>query len=179
MKTQQRKVNGCERTMKQFGVIRHEGVRKSLSILCSQYHKPLSTRTLLAEVSGMSQRGIHQAFVTHLGRPPGQVLRHIRINRARELLARFDYKIKVVAAMCGYKHLNSFEVAFKNITGLAPRQFHRRYAKARQNQNGVAFPVRRINGVPTRAEAEGGGRPFFKQGNLRRRAEVPVHSLRR
>jgi LacI family transcriptional regulator len=71
----------------------------------------------------MSRRGLHQAFVEHVGRAPGAELHRVRIERAKRLLARADDKLEAVAAMCGYRHANSFWLAFKQATGLSPRQF--------------------------------------------------------
>lgn len=115
------------------GKIAHKGVRKSVGFLRACYHKPLSVLAL-SKVSGMSRRGIHQAFMKHLGVPPGEVLRQMRIQRAKELLTRFDYKMKVVAARAGYRSLNTFGVAFKNATGLSPKQFQGQW---RSDRNGT------------------------------------------
>jgi transcriptional regulator GlxA family with amidase domain len=73
----------------------------------------------------MSVRSFHQAFVDHLGRPPGRELQRIRIERAKKLLTASDEKMDAIAEMCGYQSGNSFWVAFKQATGMSPKQYQR------------------------------------------------------
>jgi AraC-like DNA-binding protein len=47
----------------------------------------------------------------------------VRIDRAKKLLAESHYKLEVLARMCGYQSANSFCVAFKQTTGVSPKQF--------------------------------------------------------
>jgi LacI family transcriptional regulator len=71
----------------------------------------------------MSVRSFHQAFVNHLGRSPGNELHRIRIERAKRLLVDSGEKMDVIAEMCGYQNGNSFWVAFKQSTGMSPKQY--------------------------------------------------------
>jgi LacI family transcriptional regulator len=71
----------------------------------------------------MSRRGLHKAFLQQIGRTPGQELQRIRIDRAKQLLAETDNKVEVVASMCGYQSANSLSIAFKQATGLSPKQY--------------------------------------------------------
>jgi AraC-like DNA-binding protein len=111
----------------------------------------------------MSRRGIHQAFMKHLGVPPGEVLRQMRIQRAKELLTRFDYKMKVVAARAGYRSLNTFGVAFKNATGLSPKQFQGQWRSGldstRRNTGALSTGVR--DGLSTNLPER-----FYQHGQL-------------
>jgi transcriptional regulator GlxA family with amidase domain len=77
----------------------------------------------LVSVAAMSRRGLHKAFLEHLGRTPGQELHRVRINLAKRLLAESTHKMEVVAGMCGYQSANSFCVAFKQSTGMSPKQY--------------------------------------------------------
>ena len=49
------------------------------------------------------------------------------IERARKLLTQANLKLEVIAEMSGYQSANSFWVAFKQATGLSPKQFHKRF----------------------------------------------------
>ena len=71
----------------------------------------------------MSRRGMHKAFLEHLGRTPGQELQRIRIERAKKLLADTTQKIETIADDCGYQSINSFCVAFKRATGMSAKKF--------------------------------------------------------
>ncbi|MDE3097889.1 MAG: XylR family transcriptional regulator [Verrucomicrobiota bacterium] len=102
--------------------IAHKGVANSLRFIWGHAHQPISVKDLV-EVAAMSRRGLHKAFLENVGRTPGQELQRVRIERAKRLLAESDHKIEVLATLCGYQSANSFCVAFKQATGLSPKQF--------------------------------------------------------
>lgn len=102
--------------------VNHKGVANSLRFIWEHAHEPISVKDLVG-VAAMSRRGLHKAFLEAVGRTPGQELQRIRIERAKRLLTEADHKIEVVASMCGYQSANSFCVAFKQATGMSPKQF--------------------------------------------------------
>ena len=112
--------------------IRHSGVARSLRYLWENGYKPICIKDLVS-VSGMSRRGMHKAFVEHLGRTPGQELQRVRIDRAQKLLTQTTQKIETVAHDSGYQSINSFCVAFKRATGMSANQFRERMSR----QNGA------------------------------------------
>jgi len=105
-------------------MISHPGVAKSLRFIWEHCDQPISVDEL-AGVAGMSLRSFYQAFTDHVGRPPGEELHRIRIERAKKLLAELDEKIDVIAQQCGYQSGNSFWVAFKQATGISPKQYQK------------------------------------------------------
>ena len=104
--------------------INHPGVAKSLRFMWDHCNEPIGVNDL-AKVASMSARNFHQAFVENVGRPPGQELQRIRIDRTKKLLADSDQKVEVVAEMCGYENANSFWVSFKRSTGISPKAFQK------------------------------------------------------
>ena len=102
--------------------VEHPGVARSLRFIWEHSHEAISVKNLVG-VAAMSRRGLHKAFLEHLGRTPGQELHRIRIERAKRLLTESDHKIETLAGMCGYQSANSFCVAFKQTTGVSPKQF--------------------------------------------------------
>jgi len=102
--------------------VNHKGVANSLRFIWEHAHEPISVKDLVG-VAAMSRRGLHKAFLEAVGRTPGQELQRIRIERAKRLLTEADHKVEVVATMCGYQSANSFCVAFKQATGMSPKQF--------------------------------------------------------
>lgn len=111
--------------------IRHQGVARSLRYLWEHGHEPICIKDIVA-VSGMSRRGMHKAFVEHLGRTPGHELQRVRIDRAQKMLAQTTQKIETVAHDSGYQSINSFCVAFKRATGMPAKIFRERMS--RQNR---------------------------------------------
>ena len=102
--------------------VRHKGVANSLRFIWEHCHQPISVKDLVG-VAAMSRRGLHKAFLENLGRTPGQELQRVRIERAKRSLAESTHKIEVLASMCGYQSANSFCVAFKQATGMSPKQY--------------------------------------------------------
>ena len=102
--------------------VNHKGVARSVRFICEHCHEPISVKDLVS-VAAMSRRGLHKAFLDHIGRTPGQELHRARIDRAKYLLAKTDHKIEVLAGMCGYQSANSFCVAFKQTTGSSPKKY--------------------------------------------------------
>lgn len=100
----------------------HKGVARCLRFIWEHSHEHISVKDLTG-VAAMSRRGLHKAFIEHIGRTPGQEIHRVRIDRARKLLVESDHKMEVLAGMCGYQSANSFCVAFKQSTGMSPKQF--------------------------------------------------------
>jgi LacI family transcriptional regulator len=102
--------------------IKHKGVANSLRFIWEHADQPISVKDLVG-VAAMSRRGLHKAFLENVGRTPGQELQRVRIERAKRLLAESNHKLEVLASLCGYQSANSFCVAFKQATGMSPKQF--------------------------------------------------------
>ena len=105
--------------------IKHPGVARCLRYIWEHSHEPITIKNLVG-VSGMSRRGMHKAFLEHLGRTPGQELQRVRIDRAKKLLVESSQKIETIAHMCGYQSINSFCVAFKRVTGTSAKRYRDR-----------------------------------------------------
>lgn len=102
--------------------VNHKGVANSLRFIWEHADQPISVKDLVG-VAAMSRRGLHKAFLENVGRTPGQELQRVRIERAKRLLSESNHKLEVLATMCGYQSANSFCVAFKQATGLSPKQY--------------------------------------------------------
>jgi len=105
--------------------IGHEGVAKSLRFLLEHSFEAIGVDDL-ARAAGMSRRALHQAFIEHLGRPPGAELHRIRIELAKKLVADPGQRLDGIAGRCGYQSENGFWVSFKQATGVSPRQYRDR-----------------------------------------------------
>jgi LacI family transcriptional regulator len=122
--------------------IAHKGVARSLRHIWEHSHEPICVKDLVG-VAAMSRRGLHMAFLEHLGRTPGQELQRVRIDRAKQLLISSNHKIETIAGMCGYQSANSFCIAFKRVTGMSAKTFRKKtpgfglaYEMARKNKPG-------------------------------------------
>jgi LacI family transcriptional regulator len=102
--------------------VNHRGVANSLRFIWEHCHEMIGVEDLVG-VAAMSRRGLHKAFMEHLGRTPGQELQRVRIERAKRLLRESSFKLEVLSHMCGYQSANSFCIAFKQATGMSPKQY--------------------------------------------------------
>jgi len=110
--------------------IAHPGIARSLRYMWEHCHEPIGVDDL-AKSAMMSRRSFHQAFVEQLGRPPGAELQHVRIDLAKRLLQESDDKMETIAEKTGYQSSNSLWVAFRQATGMTPKQFQLRSRKLR------------------------------------------------
>jgi LacI family transcriptional regulator len=108
--------------------VKHPGVARSLRFMWEHYHEPIGV-TELAKAASMSVRNFYQASVNHLGRSPGSELFRMRIDHAKQLLLESGDKIETIAELSGYNNSNSFEIAFKRSTGMAPKEYRNRNKK--------------------------------------------------
>lgn len=106
--------------------INHPALARSLRYLWANYRKPIGVDDL-ARVAAMSRSGLHRAFIEKLGRPPGVELHRVRIENAKKLLSQANLKLDEIAEMSGYQSANSFWVAFRQTTGISPRQYQKQF----------------------------------------------------
>ena len=83
------------------------------------------TLTELAELCSMSVRQLTRGFRTSRGCPIGEYVMKSRIERAKRLLSA-DKSLKSIAYAVGFASTSSFSYAFRQATGLTPRQFRQR-----------------------------------------------------
>jgi LacI family transcriptional regulator len=102
----------------------HEGVVRALHHIADHFAGPLGVKELAA-IAHMSERGLRQAFVKHVGCTPGDRLRTVRIDSAKRLLAGSSEKIEAIAHRCGYPNLNSFFAAFRRSENMTPAEYRR------------------------------------------------------
>jgi LacI family transcriptional regulator len=106
--------------------VNHPGVARSLRFLWENFHRPIGVEDLV-KVAAMSRSALHQAFIEYIGRPPGRELHRIRIENAKRMLAQSGMKLEMLAEKCGYQNANTFWVAFKQTTGITPKQYQVRF----------------------------------------------------
>jgi LacI family transcriptional regulator len=109
--------------------IAHPGVARSMRFMWEHCHEPIGVNDL-AKAAAMSVRNFYKAFIDNVGRPPGNELHRLRIERAKKLLLDSDVKMDTIAELSGYESTNSFWVAFKRATGMSPKQYQKQLGKA-------------------------------------------------
>ncbi|HLP75699.1 MAG TPA: substrate-binding domain-containing protein, partial [Candidatus Paceibacterota bacterium] len=106
--------------------INHPGLARCLRFLWENCHNPIGLDDL-AKTAAMSRSGLHRAFLAHIGRPPGCELQRVRIENAKKLLAHSRMKLDEIAEKSGYQSANSFWVAFRQATGMSPKEYQKQF----------------------------------------------------
>ena len=81
----------------------------------------------------VSRRTLDKKFIAALGHPPAEEIRMTRIRRARHLLANTTEQIVWVAMRSGFRSVSGFDRAFREQTGLTPRQYRKRFGTTRRS----------------------------------------------
>jgi AraC-like DNA-binding protein len=68
-------------------------------------------------------RSVEKAFREHYIRPPIEELRHVRLVKAKTMLAEVNDKIITIARLTGYQTPHNLCRAFKQQVGLTPKQY--------------------------------------------------------
>lgn len=79
----------------------------------------------LARVAGLSPWHFARAFRRRLGMPPHRYLVHLRLERARDLLARSSLSVTEIAAVTGYSSQH-FARRFRRHVGCTPTAYRHR-----------------------------------------------------
>ena len=91
-------------------------------------HQPLEVRDLASEAA-MSERTFLRRFTEASGQSPKTWLQQERLGRARELLESTDQHTEQIAQHCGYRSVESFRVAFRNVVGVPPSVYRERFGR--------------------------------------------------
>ncbi|MFP7296348.1 AraC family transcriptional regulator [Neobacillus niacini] len=97
-------------------------IEETIEYIGHHYHKNI-TLTDLAKLAGLSKSHYSRLFKKNTGYSPIEYLTHLRIDRAKELLAHSDIKVKEVSQNVGYEDELYFSRIFKKLVGVSPTQF--------------------------------------------------------
>lgn len=97
-------------------------VAKALRYIWQQLHRSLPIEEIADHV-GVSLSTLARLFRKHLRRTIGDEIAHSRLERAKELLANGNLRIRDISKACGYSTPNYFNNVFLRATGLTPRKF--------------------------------------------------------
>lgn len=82
----------------------------------------------VAKKLGISEDHLRHRFTDRYGIGPGQWLLAVRIDRARDLLARSSLPLGDVAESSGFRSIYHLSAAFRRATGTSPMRWRRRHA---------------------------------------------------
>ena len=97
----------------------------------------------------------HRMFARAFGETPHDFVRRLRIDRAKELLARDHLSVTEICMAVGYESLGSFSTLFRSLVGCSPAEYRRSIRRI--------FPVPELaiyRFIPTCYLLNYGARPF-------------------
>ncbi len=77
----------------------------------------------LAKRANLSKYHFIRVFKKNTGMSPMQFIIYMKINKAKELLRRDDYKVSRVAMDVGFQDISNFIKQFKKVTGFTPTDY--------------------------------------------------------
>jgi transcriptional regulator GlxA family with amidase domain len=89
----------------------------------------------LAARMGMSPRNFARLFGKHVGDTPANMIRKIRLERARQMLENTTHRIVAVANQCGFRDVETMRRVFRRELGTAPEDYREIFSTAAR-----AFP---------------------------------------
>lgn len=109
-------------------------VHRVRALLAARVADKLSLAELAAE-AGLSKFHLLRRFRAVTGYTPRQYQRHLRIERAKEALARGESPSQVAFA-CGFVDQSHFTRAFRKATGQTPARYAKALRQARAADSG-------------------------------------------
>ena len=91
----------------------------------------------LAEVACVTPEYLCRLFRSATGHTPAETVRLARLDRAAQLLARTNYSVAEVAALCGFESPFHFSRLFRKVMGCSPRAYREAVA------SGERYPASR------------------------------------
>jgi transcriptional regulator GlxA family with amidase domain len=102
----------------------HRTVEQVLEFMNKHLSSPCTISALAARF-GVSESGLHAAFLRHAGTGPLEVWRNIRLSYGRSLLLNTNRTITQIAFECGFSDAAHFHKWFRKKFGQTPSSFRR------------------------------------------------------
>jgi transcriptional regulator GlxA family with amidase domain len=103
-----------------------EELRGIIAFIHEHMHEALPLARL-ARALGMSTRTLSRACRQQMGASPGAFVRHVRLERARQLLEHGALPLKSVARQCGLGDVSTLHRHFTRAFKLSPAQYRNRF----------------------------------------------------
>lgn len=97
----------------------HNKVERLWQEVNGKLQHPWTVRDL-AETINVSMSHLHRLVASHNKSSPLNMVTHLRMKRAKELLLHTNYPIKLISELTGYQTPYSFSKAFKRNMGMSP-----------------------------------------------------------
>ncbi len=108
--------------------------QKVISYVAEHYTENI-TLSMLAKTFGYNEKYISHALHDLTGMNFRRILSFYRVNHAKRLLEKGSVSIATVATDSGFSALNTFHRAFKEVTGLTPTEYKRKFLRKKSENH--------------------------------------------
>lgn len=98
-------------------------VIKAKRYIASHYDDPSLSLGQAAEYVGLNEKYFTNKFTKEAGETFSEYLASVRVQKAKQLLRTTSFKVYEIAEMVGYHNVESFNRAFKKISGVSPTKY--------------------------------------------------------
>jgi transcriptional regulator GlxA family with amidase domain len=105
-----------------------EAILKAQTFIEQNYHQPISIDQI-AEQASMSKRNFIRRFKSATQNTPLEYLQRVKIESAKKALEKNNDNVSSLMYDAGYNDLKTFRKVFKQITGLTPQEYRRKYSR--------------------------------------------------
>jgi len=89
----------------------------------------------MAQSVGLSRSRICYLFKSRFGMSPGQYLKMLRMQKARELLEKTSLSVKAIMVNVGIQDKDHFTQDFKKVYGVTASQYRKRISGGKLSEN--------------------------------------------
>jgi len=104
-------------------------IAAAVRFIHSRCHDDIRVSDVLRAVP-MARRSLEMRFQSMLGRSPLAEIRRVRIERAKDLLARTDFSVEQIAEQSGFKDVKRLYFIFRRMTGTSPARWRLQIRRA-------------------------------------------------
>lgn len=115
-------VDSCDRS------VDNQAVKACIAYLNSHYAEKI-TLDALAQVVHLHPNYLCSLFKEYTGQTLFQMLMHIRLERAAEMLQSTDCTVCLAASQCGFDSVSFFSRKFAQIIGMSPKSYSQQHRK--------------------------------------------------
>jgi LacI family transcriptional regulator len=102
-----------------------QDLARAIAFVRNHADQPIQVSDILRAVP-VSRSWLERRFQESLGRSPAEEIRRVHLDRAKQLLSETDMPVPDVAAAAGFRSREYLAYAFKQATGLTPREYRTR-----------------------------------------------------
>jgi LacI family transcriptional regulator len=108
-------------------------VARALRFIRNHAHEFIDVTNVL-DVVPVSRRWLEMKFKEEVGRGIYQEIRHLHVERAKELLQTTGWPVSRIAKESGFSSSERMEFAFSKLVGMSASQYRKQQIKKRRNQ---------------------------------------------